>query len=164
MKRFFPPLVPSYIVFTHVSWCGTVEGSVQPALCPVGHYCPLGLTLGWEFPCPPGTVQGQPGASSPEACLLCPAGMELINFSLQIVILCPQLKNLTLMCYLIPLVYPAGMFCSYPGLSQPTGLCQAGFYCPAGSTSPNATAYQVLFSSFSFYSALWFTGHKSLKM
>lgn len=68
------------------------------------------------------------------------------------------------MCYLIPLVYPAGMFCSYPGLSQPTGLCQAGFYCPAGSTSPNGTAYQVLFSSFSFYSALWFTGHKSLKM
>lgn len=68
------------------------------------------------------------------------------------------------MCYLIPLVYPAGMFCFYPGLSQPTGLCQAGFYCPAGSTSPNGTAYQVLFSSFSFYSALWFTGHKSLKM
>lgn len=53
------------------------------------------------------------------------------------------------MCFLVPLVHPAGMFCSYPGSSQPTGLCLAGFYCPAGSTSPNATAYQVLFSFFS---------------
>lgn len=43
------------------------------------------------------------------------------------------------------LVFPPGMFCSQPGLSQPTGPCEAGYYCPAGSTSPNSTAYQVLF-------------------
>ncbi|XP_030258688.1 zonadhesin isoform X7 [Sparus aurata] len=84
------------------------EGTVQPALCPVGYYCPPGVTLGLEFPCPAGTVQSQLGASSPQACLLC----------------------------------PAGMFCSHPGLSEPTGLCEAGFYCPAGSTSPNSTEYQ----------------------
>ncbi|KAF7668979.1 hypothetical protein LDENG_00271770 [Lucifuga dentata] len=51
------------------------EGTVQPALCPVGYYCPPGLTQGLEFPCPPGTVQNQLGASSPDACLPCPAGM-----------------------------------------------------------------------------------------
>ncbi|XP_034024625.1 multiple epidermal growth factor-like domains protein 6 [Thalassophryne amazonica] len=85
------------------------EGTVQPALCPAGYYCPPGLILGLEFPCPSGTVQNQVGASTPDACTLC----------------------------------PAGMFCSQPGLSQPTGLCEGGFYCPAGSTSPNSTAYQT---------------------
>ncbi|XP_034557340.1 zonadhesin [Notolabrus celidotus] len=85
-----------------------VEGTVQPALCPAGYYCPAGLTLGLEFPCPPGTVQNQPGAHGPEACLLC----------------------------------PAGTFCSHPGLSKPTGLCEAGYFCPAGSTSPNSANHQ----------------------
>ncbi|KAG7455700.1 SCO-spondin-like isoform X1, partial [Solea senegalensis] len=81
------------------------EGTVRPALCPRGYYCPPGLILGLEFPCPPGTVQSQLGASGPDACLAC----------------------------------PAGMFCSQSGLSQPTGLCEAGYYCPAGSSSPNST-------------------------
>ncbi|XP_029373644.1 multiple epidermal growth factor-like domains protein 6, partial [Echeneis naucrates] len=53
-------------------------------------------------------MQSHLGASSPEACLPC----------------------------------PAGTFCSQSGLSQPTGLCEAGYYCPAGSTSPNFTEYQ----------------------
>lgn len=57
------------------------EGTVQPSQCPAGHYCPPGLSLGLEFPCPPGTVQSQLGASSPEACLPCPAGMwSLIQY------------------------------------------------------------------------------------
>ena len=47
---------------------------MQPVPCPRGHYCPAGLVLGLEFPCPPGTVQNQPGASSPGACLPCPPG------------------------------------------------------------------------------------------
>ncbi|XP_030007195.1 multiple epidermal growth factor-like domains protein 11 [Sphaeramia orbicularis] len=79
------------------------EGTVQPTLCPVGYYCPAGLKVGLEFPCPPGTLQNQLGSSSPDACVPC----------------------------------PAGMFCSYPGLSEPTGLCEAGYFCPAGSTSSN---------------------------
>ncbi|KAF3692794.1 Sushi, von Willebrand factor type A, EGF and pentraxin domain-containing protein 1 [Channa argus] len=87
-----------------------VEGTVQPVLCPVGYYCPPGLTLGFEFPCPPGTVQSRRGVSSPDACLPC----------------------------------PSGMFCSHPALSQPTGPCEAGYYCPTGSPSPNSTEYQVV--------------------
>ncbi|XP_036393698.1 multiple epidermal growth factor-like domains protein 11 [Megalops cyprinoides] len=85
------------------------EGVVQPEPCPRGHYCPLGVREGTEFPCPPGTVRPQPGASSPEECQSC----------------------------------PAGMFCALHGLSEPTGPCQAGYQCPAGATSPNATAYMV---------------------
>lgn len=48
--------------------------------------------------------------------------------------------------FLIMPLSPAGSYCSSPGLSQQTGQCQAGFYCPAGSTSPNATAHQVFLS------------------
>lgn len=49
-------------------------------------------------------------------------------------------------CYddFILFMLPAGMFCSQSGQSQPTGLCEAGYYCPAGSTSPNSTEYQVM--------------------
>ncbi|MED6232417.1 hypothetical protein ATANTOWER_029578, partial [Ataeniobius toweri] len=85
------------------------EGTLQPVLCPVGHYCPAGQILGQEFPCPPGTVQSRLGASNPNACSPC----------------------------------SAGMFCSQFGLSQPSGLCQEGYFCPAGSTSPNSTENQV---------------------
>lgn len=41
----------------------------------------------------------------------------------------------------------AGMFCSQPGLSQPSGPCEAGYHCPPGSTSSNATEHQVSPSS-----------------
>lgn len=122
------------------SWCGPAEGTVQPALCPAGHYCPSGRTLGWELPCPIGTVQSQPGASSPEACLPCPSGMELIyGYICTYCII--FFKSFFFLLFLNMFVSSAGMFCSSPGLSQPSGLCQAGFYCPAGSTSPNATGH-----------------------
>ncbi|XP_028320851.1 uncharacterized protein LOC114474630 [Gouania willdenowi] len=85
------------------------EDTVQPALCPVGHYCPAGLSYGMKFPCPLGTVQSQRGVSSLDGCLPC----------------------------------PAGSFCSESGLVKPSGMCEAGFYCPAGSTSPNSTEYQM---------------------
>lgn len=45
------------------------------------------------------------------------------------------------------LLFTAGLFCSQPGLSQPTGLCEAGYHCPAGSTCANGSEYQVLFFS-----------------
>ncbi len=37
----------------------------------------------------------------------------------------------------------AGYYCSVPGLSYPTGLCDAGFYCPAleDISTPNPTNY-----------------------
>lgn len=126
---------------SHGPCCGSAEGTVQPALCPAGHYCPPGSTLGREFPCPTGSVQSQQGASRSAACLPCPPGMALTD-------IVRHLSNFIFhsFVFLIMLPSPAGSFCSSPGLSQPTGLCQAGFYCPAGSTSPNATAHQVFFS------------------
>ncbi|KAJ7990480.1 hypothetical protein DPEC_G00300750 [Dallia pectoralis] len=84
------------------------DGVVQPVVCPLGHYCPPGSAMGVRFPCPPGTVQSQLGATSLDHCLPC----------------------------------PAGMFCAFPGLSEPTGPCQAGYHCPPGAISPNAAEFQ----------------------
>lgn len=30
---------------------------------------------------------------------------------------------------------PVGHFCGTPGLTRPSGLCKAGFYCPGGDTT-----------------------------
>lgn len=95
------------------SCCGSAEGTVQPALCPAGHYCPPGSTLGREFPCPIGTVQSQPGASSSAACLPCPPGMELIYYDM----FCFTLSCFWLCSYLLqgvsvpPLVCPSQLDC-----------------------------------------------------
>lgn len=161
-------LVLSSIIFIHVSWFDSVEGTMQPALCPVGHYCPPGLTLGWEFSCPPGTVQSQPGASSPKACLLCPAGMKLINFSLKIILFVPSAEyiwktfsfafwfrwHILQGCSALTLVCPGQRDSARQDftvlLDQPvlTAL-------PIRCCSPSLLAVVI------FYSALWFTGHKS---
>ncbi|KAJ8368244.1 hypothetical protein SKAU_G00082720 [Synaphobranchus kaupii] len=106
------------------------EGVIQPESCPAGHYCPPGVTMGTEFPCPPGTMRSQPGGAGLEDCQLCPAGM---------------------FCALHGLAQPtgpcqAGFHCR-PGASSPnsTGsmvrsaanaLCPPGHYCPAGEGYP----------------------------
>ncbi|KAI4815467.1 hypothetical protein KUCAC02_005611 [Chaenocephalus aceratus] len=105
-------------------------GSVQPALCPVGYYCPPGVTLGLEFPCPPGTVQSQIGASSPDACLPCPAGM----FCSQ-----PGLSQPTGFCeggYFCPGESTSPNSTEYQGNSTRTHICPSGHYCPSGTGFP----------------------------
>ncbi|XP_010794964.1 zonadhesin-like [Notothenia coriiceps] len=105
-------------------------GSVQPALCPVGYYCPPGLTLGLEFPCPSGTVQSQIGASSPDACLPCPAGM----FCSQ-----PGLSLPTGLCeggYFCPGESTSPYSTEYQGNSTRTHICPSGHYCPSGTGFP----------------------------
>lgn len=34
---------------------------------------------------------------------------------------------------------PAGQFCATPGLTLPSGQCQAGSYCPGGDTTSTGT-------------------------
>ncbi|KAA8594284.1 hypothetical protein FQN60_005118, partial [Etheostoma spectabile] len=107
-----------------------VGGIVQPPLCPVGYYCPPGLTLGLEFPCPPGTVQSQLGASNPDACLPCPAGM----FCSQ-----PGLSQPTGLCeagYYCPTGSTSPNSTEYQGNSTRTRLCPSGHYCPSGTGYP----------------------------
>lgn len=127
--------------FSNSSLFGSGEATVKPAQCPPGHYCPPGLTEGWEFPCPPGTVQNQLGVSTPEKCLPCPAGQKTCSLDMFISI---KFSSFLLILGCVFLVCHVGSYCSRPGLSEPTGLCEAGYYCLAGSAGPNIREDQVL--------------------
>lgn len=130
------------IFFIHLSLSGSGKATVKPVQCPTGYYCPPGLTVGWEFPCPPGTIQNQLGVSTPESCLPCPAGKKRCNLDLYVL---NKFASFFVILGCDFLVCHVGSYCSRPGLSEPTGLCEAGYYCLAGSSSPNIREDQVLF-------------------
>ncbi|GCC23266.1 hypothetical protein chiPu_0001660 [Chiloscyllium punctatum] len=96
--------------------------SMIPKLCPPGYYCPTATEEGTQYPCPPGTFNGQY-----EWCFkqhyvmggLCPVGYY-----------CPTGSSTPLPC-------DGGKYCSNPGLSIPTDGCFAGYYCDAASTQPD---------------------------
>ncbi|MGH0168698.1 UNVERIFIED_CONTAM: hypothetical protein FKN15_055273 [Acipenser sinensis] len=114
--------------------------------CPKGHYCPEGSVL--PLSCPDGSYANITGVAE---CLDCPAGYYCLSG--QSVQLCPEGHycpggtGLDLLpcppgtyslepgnsqleqCQLCP----AGMYCEDWGLSVPTGSCQAGYFCLAGS-------------------------------
>ncbi|CAB1347527.1 unnamed protein product, partial [Coregonus sp. 'balchen'] len=140
------------------------EGVVHPVLCPLGHYCPPGLAVGVRFPCPPGTVQSKPGASSLDHCLPCPAGHRCpVGTASEVpcepgtyspapgaahCLTCPNGTMCPSSATQEPSLCPAdscspcppGHYCSIEGLASPSGLCAAGFYCPFdfSSTTPYA--------------------------
>ncbi|KAM9299008.1 uncharacterized protein PAF06_016002 [Gastrophryne carolinensis] len=109
------------------------EANWEPdGLCSAGYYCAgeaadfipqKTVRFPLNGPCPPGHY--------------CPEGTPSLRP-------CPigTLKNATggsslescVPCY-------AGHFCASPGLSSPTGLCAAGFYCPGNFTSTSPTAF-----------------------
>lgn len=37
---------------------------------------------------------------------------------------------------------PGGHFCATPGLTHPSGLCEAGYYCLGGDTTATGTIYE----------------------
>ena len=39
---------------------------------------------------------------------------------------------------------PAGSYCGSNGLTNPSGFCAAGYYCPAGQSEPTPGRQQVL--------------------
>ena len=134
------------------------------AICPVGHYCPTGSSLPIDCPagsyanataqplcftcpegffCPPGSITGIPcpvGHYCPEG-----TGSQDENQ-------CPQgtYNNFTgatnehdcLRC--LP-----GHYCASPGLAEPSGLCDGGYYCSQGSVTPRPTDIDVNFTDFS---------------
>ncbi|XP_073441079.1 uncharacterized protein [Dendrobates tinctorius] len=109
------------------------EGNSEPdGLCAAGYYCEGEATdnipqkatrFPLNGPCPSGHYCPE-GTLSPKPC---PVG---------------TLKNITggssmdscVPCY-------AGYFCASVGLSSPTGLCSAGFFCPGNFTSTTPTAF-----------------------
>ncbi|XP_044928344.1 SCO-spondin isoform X2 [Mustela putorius furo] len=129
------------------------EGSPQPRACENGTFQPQEAKGSCE-PCPAGfycEASGTgPTAGGPNLCLqgyFCPPGSHSAMANP-----CPrgtfgprQGASAELDCELCP----AGMFCSSEGLSQPSGLCHAAYYCTGGAVSPTPLRHKVEAPGFS---------------
>ncbi|XP_037124116.1 zonadhesin [Syngnathus acus] len=142
-------------------YCGWGSSKADQTRCPAGFFCPRGTSA--PVPCPAGTFSSITGNSHLSNCTECTAGYYCdVEGTVK--------PTLCLAGYYCPpgmtegtglpcptgtvqnqlgassidacLPCPAGLFCSQPGLSHPTGLCEAGYYCPTGSTSKNSSEYQ----------------------
>mmetsp|Transcript_6632 Transcript_6632/g.24821 ORF Transcript_6632/g.24821 Transcript_6632/m.24821 type:complete len:4721 (-) Transcript_6632:61-14223(-) len=122
-------------------------------VCPMGHYCPRGSSA--PLPCAEGTYTDIVEQSSCKACprgyycqnatsdpVDCPAGKYCPEGTGYTIPECPvgTFSNFTMRdadteCTLCS----NGFYCATPGLSQPTGPCDAGYYCIRGAV--NATAH-----------------------
>lgn len=123
---------------------------IDDLICPTGSRCPMGSDF--PIPCDPGTYQDERGN---DTCKLCPIGYFCErNSSIPILCptgyYCPTASN-------NPREYPCpvgtynplpglrvqeaclkcveGSYCETPGLSEPTGLCAAGYFCGSGATT-----------------------------
>ena len=113
-------------------------------ICPEAHFCPTGSPL--PTVCAVGMYMPSVGASE---CLECPLGLQCINGLVGFCtpghycpggvgttpLPCPvgtfsNLMNLTDVSECTSC--PAGEFCESVGLTQPTGVCTAGFFCSSG--------------------------------
>ncbi|KAM6987470.1 uncharacterized protein LKV04_010315 [Tautogolabrus adspersus] len=114
-------------------------------ICPLGHYCPMGSLS--PVLCPDGTHSNTTGAEACEDCPSgtyclsgegvqpCPAGHYCLGGGVEGILPCPPgtySPHLGLNQVEQCLICPAGFFCEDWGLFEPTGPCQAGYYCIAG--------------------------------
>lgn len=127
--------------------------------CAPGHYCPAGTRWPNEFPCDAGKFSDRIDITSSAQCetcpakyacyqgtntltkpkvpcapgFYCPAGTQYpTQFPCDQGTYSPNTDNFRKQdCTLCP----PGKYCETTGLSEPTGLCIEGYYCPAGSIS-----------------------------
>jgi hypothetical protein len=114
-------------------YCPT--GTVFPLLCPIGSYCPDGIE---KVQCPAGSYGATQGLTHRECsgpCLpghYCPQGSSLATERV-----CPkgESSGSSLITHSLSLDFP-GRYGAEFGLSSPlcSGPCEAGYYCPQGST------------------------------
>ncbi|XP_046718698.1 zonadhesin isoform X3 [Silurus meridionalis] len=143
-------------------YCDWGSSNPEQRLCPAGFYCPAGTDK--PIACDPGTFSSIMGNSERDNCEPCPAGYFCQGNGVVVPIPCPRgfyCPLGTAMDTEFPcpqgtvqpqigasnegdcLLCPSGMFCSLPGLSEPTGHCQEGYYCSSGAITPNATGYKM---------------------
>ena len=110
-------------------YCSGFGMSTPSAMCQAGYFCQSGATVSnptdyvTGYPCPEGHYC-EMGTTDP---VPCSRGMY---------------SNVTggrtsSDCF----ECPPGMYCSGVGLTQPTGLCSAGYYCPGGMSVPSDVNY-----------------------
>ncbi len=105
--------------------------------CPQGHYCPLGTTTQFEFPCPDGTYSTVFGLERENQCLSCPPGRHCSGGDAIGGQLCPR-GNYCPDGSGGPTPCPGGTYTEVIG-SHELSLCEqcpAGFYCTSGTDSP----------------------------
>ncbi|CAB1443712.1 unnamed protein product [Pleuronectes platessa] len=110
-------------------------GGLTGDICPVGYYCSMGSAS--PVLCPDGTHSNTTGTYclSGEGVHRCPAGHYCLGGGVEGILPCPPgtysphfgLRHVE-QC----LICPAGFYCEDWGLFEPTGSCQAGYYCLAG--------------------------------
>lgn len=93
--------------------------------CPQGSYCPEGTSLPWS--CPRGTYSDGSGEHKRTFKLF-----SLSNSDWKSHLCCAsfQLTDILGCSPCLP-----GHYCGNVGLTRPSGLCQAGFYCPGGDSA-----------------------------
>ncbi|XP_037124178.1 signal peptide, CUB and EGF-like domain-containing protein 1 [Syngnathus acus] len=113
-------------------------GSTSPTPCPDGTFT---NTTGAEAcrDCPPGSY-----CLSGEAIQPCPLGHYCLEGGVEGILPCPPgtyNPHLGFSQVEQCLICPAGFYCDDWGLSEPTGPCQAGYYCIAGRRFSNLAIY-----------------------
>ncbi|KAM8989363.1 uncharacterized protein PRD47_016786 [Ara ararauna] len=134
--------------------------------CPPGFYCPEGSEA--PVPCSPGSFNSDSGKWQPADCQPCPAGYFCSGSGAHTPEVCPAgyfclpgtnsslehpcpkgtfgpRSGATNESDCEPC--PAGMYCSAPGLSQPSGFCYSGYHCAKGAISPAPFKHRVESSS-----------------
>ncbi|OQR94999.1 hypothetical protein ACHHYP_00649 [Achlya hypogyna] len=145
----------------------SLPASIVPTgICATGYFCPSMSTTSTQVPCPPRYFLNRTQGRSQDDCAVCPAG-KYCTVASSVPIDCPRgyycitgtsnpepcplgtfgnATNLKMMedCFTcLP-----GMYCDGTALTNPSGPCDAGFYCTGGSytSAPSGSAGAQSFS------------------
>ncbi|CDW71824.1 gcc2 and gcc3 domain-containing protein [Stylonychia lemnae] len=149
----------SYCLETPAGYYSDKEASTQykTNICPEGYFCPKGSISGKDYQCPEGSYRNIQGATSASDCGTCPTGHYCPTESREVFVCpqgyyCPQSSVYAIPCPVgtfgaskglreesecTPCY--AGRYCSQKGLSEPDGLCDAGYYCISGAYTATPT-------------------------
>ncbi|XP_071958738.1 uncharacterized protein [Antedon mediterranea] len=129
-------------------WCSPPGLSEPAGDCPGGHYCPVGTADPYENPCPVGFYLNASAGEDSLGCTICISGYYCSSKGLAWPIDCPQgyfcvsgstfpqecpagtygnTTNLRRSDDCSPC--PGGYYCDGVGNTEPTDLCDPGFYC-----------------------------------
>ena len=147
---------PSSCLAVPAGYYADVEATTSIATneCPAGYYCLASAATSTANPCAAGTYRSLVGGQSPADCAACPTGYYCGENTVT-PIECPQgyycvintidpVKcpegyygaDSRLRALVDCTICPQGRYCSQAGLSEPDGLCDAGYTCGSGSTTP----------------------------
>ena len=122
--------------------------------CSPGYFCLAGSNTPTQFACPAGTYRHLSQGASPTECVPCPSGYYCLTATSNPINCpmgfycpigtskpesCPEgtySNILNLYDSKACLACPAGKYCYVRNLTNPTNLCDAGFYCMQGSRRP----------------------------